>query len=106
MMLYDPFKIINDYYTSTQTESVDSNEKELILNVDLPGVKRDDLSIYTEEQHLILNAKRGLRKIERLYKIPRGYNPDEISATLENGVLHVRIPKADQYNKKRLISVQ
>lgn len=106
MMLYDPFKIINDYYTSTQSEAVNSNDSELLLSVDLPGVKRDDVSMYTEEQHLFLNAKRGSKKIERLYRIPRGYNPDDISAKMEDGVLHVRIPKVVQYNKKKTISIQ
>ena len=79
------------------------------LLVDLPGMKKDQISIEVKGQEVLISGERkvedefktsNLIKIERkygnfqrLYSVPEEFIADQISAKFENGVLQVRIPK-------------
>ncbi len=81
---------------------------ELVVRADLPGLKKEDVSIEVEDGVLTLAGERreeheeereGFFRSERSYgtfhraiALPEGVNEDEISASFKDGVLEVRVP--------------
>jgi HSP20 family protein len=103
------------------TPAVDILElpNELVLQVDLPGVKADGVDIHFERGELTVKARReptpraGRGLVEeflpgeytRGFLISQDVAADKISAELKNGVLTVHLPKAEAAMPRR-ISVQ
>ncbi len=95
-------------------------EESFKLSVDLPGLKQEDISIEFHDGSLVLKAKRNhevhdekfksIRKErlfglkERKFKLPKGTASNQISASLERGVLEISIPKAEE-SKPMKISI-
>lgn len=88
---------------------VDGNE--VVIKADLPGVKKEDLEIdITEDILSIFGHKKREEKVEsdsyyrfersygrfsRRFELPGGTDKDKVKAHFENGVLEIRIPKAE-----------
>ncbi len=88
----------------------------------VPGVKADELSIETEgntvkisgetiapavaadEKVQTLRSEIGYGKFSRAFELPEEIDADKIEANLENGVLTLRVPKAEAV-KPRTIKV-
>ena len=92
----------------------------ITLLADLPGVPRDRLNLRVEgdqlaiEAEVVLPAPEGveplhaevtLSRYRRTFTLSKELDADLVSAELEQGVLRVRIPKA-QHAQTRRISVQ
>ena len=92
----------------------------ITLLADLPGVPRDQLNLRVEgdqlaiEAEVVLPAPEGveplhaevmLSRYRRTFTLSKELDADLVSAELEQGVLRVRIPKA-QHAQPRRISVQ
>ncbi|MDP9376118.1 MAG: Hsp20/alpha crystallin family protein [Actinomycetota bacterium] len=100
--------------------AMDLIEKEdsFVLRADLPGMKEEDLSIEFEDNVLTLSGERkseseesgeGFHRVERAFgsfsrtlTLPKGIDPESISAEFENGVLEVRIPKPEERKPRRI----
>ncbi|WP_234118341.1 heat shock protein Hsp18 [Clostridium hydrogenum] len=97
---------------------VDVKEKddEYLLEADLPGIKRDDISIDYNNNYLTVSAKRdnvvednssGYVTRERNYgEFKRSFyidnvKDDSIDASFKNGVLKIKLPKTEQDNNPR-----
>ncbi|NLY90226.1 MAG: Hsp20/alpha crystallin family protein [Firmicutes bacterium] len=98
--------------------SVDLKEtdQEIILEADLPGVNREDLDLTVDDQVVILKGEtkrdetkeeRGYHLTERRYgsfyrtiRLPVEVKAEQATARYRNGVLEVRIPKADSAKKR------
>jgi HSP20 family protein len=94
----------------TYTPRVDILElpEELVLQVDLPGVKPDGVTLDFERGELTVHAQRESSKREgralveefepgdfhRAFLISQDVAADKIAAELKNGVLSVHLPKA------------
>jgi HSP20 family protein len=92
-----------------------------VLKADLPGLAEDDVNIEVEENVLTVSGERkaeheekreGFVRVERSYgsfrrslTLPEGVDPEAVSASFENGVLEVRIPKPEQ-RKPRKVAIQ
>lgn len=88
-----------------------STSEETLLVAELPGVKKEDLKLSVENGVLTLSGTRGeqtapensrwLRNelwhgsFSRTVELPHDVNTEKISATLENGLLRVQLPKAE-----------
>jgi len=86
------------------------------IELDLPGIKKDDIEIATEDNLLTVSGERRFKdevKEEDYYKVESRYGrfsrsftlPDNIdisaiNAKSEDGVLEVIMPKKDDENKK------
>lgn len=84
-------------------------EDNLVLRADLPGVKEEDINIEVKDGMLTISGERkaqheekreGFHRVERSYgrfsrslELPKGVEPDSVSASFERGVLEVRMPK-------------
>ena len=81
-----------------------------LLNVDLPGIDKDKISVKTENGMLTISGERKVEKEEKndqgFYRMESNYgsfarsvslppdaNPDRITAEAKNGVLTVKIPR-------------
>ena len=114
-----------DYDNNDFRPSVDINESNdaFMISADLPGIKKSDIEVKVEENTLILIANRHIDKSEtnkkihynersfgtfsRSFKLPKAVKEEKITAKLDNGVLDVVIPKAeDAIKSNRLIAVK
>jgi HSP20 family protein len=83
-------------------------DNRLIARLDLPGLKKDDISVEAREGALTISGERK-RETEqkdadwfrselvygrfcRVIPLPEGIKPVDVAATFTNGVLEVRIP--------------
>jgi len=114
-----------DYDNNDFRPSVDINESNdaFMISADLPGIKKSDIEVKVEENTLILSANRHLNKSDdnekfhynerrfgtfsRSFKLPKAVKEEKITAKLDNGVLSVVIPKAeDAIKSNRVIAVK
>lgn len=88
------------------------------LRVDLPGVRREDVTINADENRLMISGKRHRQETKegqdflrverssgsfyRSLSLPAGINADKSNATFENGVLTVEIPKLKASKSKQI----
>lgn len=98
----DLLDIINDLFdrdyvahlSRTKTsESIDIDDEGVVLQMDVPGVPREALTVEIEDRTLFINAKRGDKDLSRKFTIRKGYDPTRCEASLVNGVLTVKVAK-------------
>ena len=84
----------------------------LVVQADLPGVEKENLSINVEKGILTLKGERKTHEkseeknvyrserfhgtFERSFRLPPKTDVDKIEAEFKNGVLHVTIPKVEE----------
>jgi len=103
--------------------NVTEKEDEFIVDVFYPGVKKDNFKIKVEENILIIssNFKDGewdaandnaffkeytMYDFSRKFKLPKEVFVNKISATYEDGVLMVKIPKDKKKEKERIKEIR
>lgn len=108
-----------DGNTFTPAVDIKENESEIRLELELAGMKPEDVEIIAENGVLTVRGeKRSERKegdetryqvIERTYgtfmrtfQLPQGVDEDQIKADFDNGVLTLHIPKAALPQPKRI----
>ena len=109
---------------STFTPVVNTREGEFAyhIDVDLPGVKKEDISIDIDEGKLTISGERSLKeevkeedyykvetsfgKFQRMFTLPKNVDVENITATTDNGVLEVIIPKIEKEKNKKKIEVK
>ena len=88
------------------------------LEVDLPGVKKEDIDIKIEDNVLIVSAVRNYKneltkddyyicessfgKIERRYSLPDSIDTDKVDAKLEDGRLEIELEKTKKAKPKSI----
>jgi HSP20 family protein len=93
-----------------------------VVTVDLPGFERDDVELRLRDGQLQIEGsretvseagdetyvrrERSRRSVARTVALPGPVVADEASATHENGVLTVRLPKVDEDEAGRRIDVE
>jgi HSP20 family protein len=93
---------------------IDAYEKngDLVIEADLPGVKKEDIKLTLEEGDIIIEGERRAEsevKEKDYYRVERAYGsfyrrmplpfdvpPDKVKADYADGVLKVRIPRPAQ----------
>jgi HSP20 family protein len=103
--------------------NVEETKDHLVLTAELPGLKRDDVEIELENNVLTIRGQkqetreedkddrkvhvweRRYGSFQRAFSLPRTVSADDISATFENGVLRVEMPKAAEA-KGRTIEIR
>ncbi|MGP7999047.1 MAG: Hsp20/alpha crystallin family protein [Streptosporangiaceae bacterium] len=87
------------------------------VEVELPGVRRDQINVELSDRELVISGEipepeeesgqRGRRsrrtgRFEFRTMLPGEVSPDGVSATLSDGVLSVKIPKAEEAKPRRI----
>lgn len=101
--------------------NVEETGDQLVLTAELPGLGRDDIDIQLENNVLTLTGEkhetranepdserryhmweRRWGRFERSFALPRTVRADDISASFDDGVLTVRMPKAPEARGRRI----
>lgn len=76
------------------------------LEVELPGVKKEDTDIRIENNMLTVDAKRQIGEkvcsYKREFRISEEVDQENIKATFENGLLKLEISKRQQPSAKKI----
>lgn len=106
--------------TSTWTPLVDIKEEKdsFLVIADIPGVKKDDISISLEQHVLTLKGTRQFEKTEqhqgytrrertqgqfyRRFSLPQTADDAKITARYTHGVLEIKIPKKEVATEKKI----
>ncbi len=90
----------------------------LILHAELPGINKEDIHVEVHEGRLTLSGERkyekevdeeNVHRIERAYgrfsrsfSLPRDVDTNAVDATMNNGVLEIRLPKKETARPKSI----
>lgn len=106
--------------TATWSPAVDlaEREDEYVLNVELPGVSKDDVKITLQDNVLTIRGEkkqeheskeRNYYRVERSYgsfqrsfTLPTTVKGDKIEAVYKDGILAVTLPKAEEAKRKEV----
>lgn len=96
------------------------NKEELVVYIDLPGVKKEDVTIHLDKDQLVIEARRASAdanspkplmaeyrhvSFRRRFALQQGsIEGDKVTADLQEGVLRLALPKAARM-KPRVIPV-
>jgi HSP20 family protein len=127
--LIEPFppwlRDLNRFFTSEGVSSFSPPADVLVTDdgvtvvMDVPGITADQLDVELENDVLTVRGERpwpygdtrdgagrrierGFGRFERSLRVPRGLDPGSIEASLENGVMTLRIPKPEQLKPRRI----
>ena len=101
---------------------VSETERELRIQVELPGVSEQDIEVSLHEDVLTIRAEkkqerkeeregvhfseRSFGTFQRSLRLPFQVNPDQVQARFANGVLSVTLPKTQVQQQSRRIQIQ
>ncbi len=91
---------------------------ELVVKAELPGIRKKDFDIILEDDVLTIKAEkkqeevseeatyyvseRSFGEYSRSISLPFHVDADKTSATLRNGLLEIRLPKAEEAKSKHI----
>ncbi|KAA8521392.1 hypothetical protein F0562_012046 [Nyssa sinensis] len=87
----------------------------LYLRMDMPGLDKENVKVYVEQNTLIIKGEGekesedeeyGPRYSSRIDLPPKLYKLDEIKAEMKNGVLKVIVPKVKEEERKDVLQVK
>jgi HSP20 family protein len=101
-----------DNFTFAPALDVIENDKEILVTAELPGLKSEDVTVEVDNNVLIVKGEkksefekkdtqyhiweRSYGTFQRMIPLPRTVKADAIEAKIENGVLSIVLPKADE----------
>ncbi|MBS3759044.1 MAG: Hsp20/alpha crystallin family protein [Desulfobacterales bacterium] len=100
--------------------TVDTYEEgdNIVIKAELPGVKKEDVSIDVKDSVLTLKGERkheenieednyyrkesAYGKFQRAFTLPDAVDPNKIEASYKDGVLKVTVPKTEETKAKKI----
>lgn len=97
---------------------VEENDDRFQITAELPGIKMDEvkisvennvLTVKGEKKHEVTENKGNYHRVERCYgrfqrsfSLPSTVNADKVKAEMDNGVLTVTLPKAEEAKAREI----
>lgn len=94
---------------------ISENDGAFTLAVSLPGIPKEDVTLSFENEQLILEGERKIDeninylkrevrsgKFRRVFNVNTEINADNITATSQNGILTISLPKAETAKPKTI----
>lgn len=121
---FPKFDFDHEYSISGFTPAMNTREGEFAyhIDVDLPGVKKEDIKVDIKDNILTISGERNFKnevkeedyykvetsfgKFQRSFTLPDGVDSESITASAEDGVLEVVIPKNQKIVHKKEIEVK
>ncbi|MCS7175408.1 Hsp20/alpha crystallin family protein [Pseudothermotoga sp.] len=110
-----------DVYTFTPDIDVYETDKEIVIEAEVPGMERKDITVKVEDNVLKISGEKKLErekkdrnyrvyersygKFERCLALPDYVDAEKIKAKYENGVLTITIPKREE-KKVKIVDVE
>ena len=101
--------------------SVSETEGEIRVAAELPGVREEDIDVSLDDDVLTIRGEKKMQRqdekenfhvversfgsFQRSIRLPTPVDPDRVSASFDNGVLTVTLPKSAQQERTRRIQV-
>ena len=100
--------------------NIRETDKDYNIELAVPGMKRDDFTIEVDENMISISSEKeenineekenyqrreyNYSSFNRSFRLPEAVKADSIKAQYDNGVLHIKVPKAEQnvQRKKRI----
>jgi len=108
----------DSYYEVTPSVDIEETDQDFIIYAEVPGMKKDDIKITFENNYITLSgekkalkdrkkenfhhAERRFGKFSRTMAVPTGVMLDKIEAEYEQGVITIKIPKAEEVKPKQI----
>jgi HSP20 family protein len=103
---------VMENFTFAPALDVVENDKEILVTAELPGMKPEDVTIEVDNNVLTVKGEkksefekkdtqyhiweRSYGAFQRMIPLPRTVKADAIEAKIDNGVLSVKLPKAEE----------
>ncbi len=134
--LADPFRVIDEWFEELwrgwpslfdsdtrrpllrPAMDVVENDKEVVIRIDLPGMKPEDVKIELEDDVITISGEMGdtIEKegdryhyrersygaFQRSLRLPNTVDKEKVEASFENGVLNITLPKLPQAQPKQI----
>ena len=97
---------------------VHEDKDKFTVNLELPGLKREDINVHLEDGSLIISGERKAEtltedtevhrreryygKFSRALTLPVAVSPDKVKAAFKDGILTVTLPKAEEAKPKQI----
>ncbi|MDB6068192.1 MAG: heat shock protein Hsp20 [Pedosphaera sp.] len=100
----------------TPPANISANEKEYLIEVEMPGVSKDGMEVTVEGNQLTIIGRRKTEMPEgellyseevfgdyrRVFELGVDVDTSKIAAEMDNGVLKLHIPKSEQAKPRRI----
>jgi len=118
---FDEFPSFNISSKDSFSPKIDisENDKQIIIDAEIPGVTKDNLKITLQDNILTIEGEkkkvteekektfyreeRSYGKFKRSFTLPVEVNSDNVDAKFENGMLQVKLDKIEAKEKKERI---
>jgi|SoiMethySBSTD1v2_1073268.scaffolds.fasta_scaffold910686_2 HSP20 family protein len=92
-------------------------EKDVVVKLDLPGVKREDIKVSFENQTLAIEgerkvtadaadqlyrAERGSGAFRRSFTLPASVDGSRVDASYQDGVLTIKLPRREEARPRQI----
>jgi len=97
---------------------VSETNDEVVVKAEMPGMSKDDIDISVEDNQLILSGEkkqeqeekeadyyrveRSYGSFRRIFTLPARVDVGKVQASYQNGVLTVRVPKAEAAKARKI----
>ncbi len=81
------------------TYPIDVEPERLHIEVELPGVRKEDIKFKLLEDKFYIRATKGDIEYVGTYEVPNSVIPKEAKATFNDGLLVVEVPYKDVFNE-------
>jgi HSP20 family protein len=95
---------------------IEEQEDAFVVEAEVPGVKREDVNIEVSGNELTISGEIKVREREGIIRrrtrrvgrfefrvvLPSEVDPEGVDAKLDDGVLTVRVPKAERAQRRRI----
>jgi len=78
---------------SMYSSKINDNEKDVVLEIPVPGFDKEDINIKVQDEHLVLQGKTEEFNFEKIYQINDKIDVENIGAEISKGILKVTLPK-------------
>ncbi|MCW4002823.1 MAG: Hsp20/alpha crystallin family protein [Candidatus Bathyarchaeota archaeon] len=78
------------------------DEKEYLINFELPGVDKDHIEVHVSEQSLCVTGSRDDAELAGCYTLAHEVDADKAEAKYENGLLRLRLPLKEPAEGKKI----
>lgn len=88
----------------TPLTDVQETDDSILVTMDVPGVEKENINVEVRDHELVLDVS-GSRKYSTTVELPMSVKSSESSATYNNGVLEIKLPKEEEEKKGEPIKI-
>jgi HSP20 family protein len=106
---------VQEHYVAPRVNIID-NTDDVLIEAELPGVAKDAVDIQVNNGELVVTGRRttngqaGTKHIaerpranyRRVFTLTKALDPEKIDASMENGLLRLRLHKAESVKPRKI----